>query len=451
MLRRYLLEIGMEEFPAGYVAQTKNQVIRTMEAMLNEEEIPFEKVSIDCTPRRFAILISGLPENTREKKMERRGPSRKIAFDEEGNPTKALEGFLRGQDATLEDVAIREIKGEDYVFVSKKLPGKSVEEILKNRVPEVIRSWTFPKSMRWGGKNFRFARPVRWILSLMEDKILPFELEGIPVGNQTNGHRFLGKNPVTVPSVDDYEKLLEENYVIVNEEKRRDMILTQSRKLVRGIGGELLFDEDLLDEIVHIVEYPTALLGNIQPEYLELPKEVIITPMKDHQRYFPVVDGKGNLAPYFVTVRNGGTKGLDTVRKGNEKVLAPRLEDAKFFFEEDLKTGLEDKVPALKKVTFHEKLGSLYDKTLRLEALCERLGKELAVGKETIANLKRSAYLSKADLTTNMVTEFPELEGTMGRIYAEEDGENPISESHRGTVCPGCFGEASQNDQRKNP
>ena len=426
MLRRYLLEIGMEEFPAGYVKNAKRQAVDTMAKMLSEQEIPYEKIEMETTPRRFALWFYGLPEHTAEKSLEAKGPAVKIAFDGSGNPAKPLEGFLRAQGATAEDISIRALKGVEYVFVNKKIPGRPVEEILTQELPGVIKSWVFPKSMRWGGKNFRFARPVRWIVSLMEAEVLPFDLEGIPVGRLSYGHRFLGKNPISIHSVDSYEAQLEENYVIVNEKRREDLIWAQSRKLVRGIGGELLSDEDLLDEIVHIVEYPTALLGNIRPEYLKLPKEVIITPMKDHQRYFPVVDDKGRLLPYFVTVRNGDAKGLEIVRKGNEKVLAPRLEDAKFFYEEDLKSSLAEKVDALHKVAFHEKLGSMYEKSLRLEALCSRLGEALDVGEETLENVRRAAHLSKADLTTRMVTEFTELEGTMGRIYAEASGENPI-------------------------
>ncbi len=249
----------------------------------------------------------------------------------------------------------------------------------------IIKSIVFPKSMRWGGgKNIRFARPIRWIVSLYNESVVPFDLEGIKVGNITRGHRFLGSSHIEVNSVDEYFKILEENYVIVDQNKRKDIIKYGSERLAKEKGGNLLMDAELLEEVTYLVEYPTPpLIGRIEDEYLQLPVDVVITPMKEHLRYFPVVDDKGRLLPYFITVRNGNEKHIDIVTKGNEKVLGARLEDAKFFYYEDIKKPLEDYVEELNNIIFQEKLGTLYDKTIRVQKLAEKIGNYLEVGQET--------------------------------------------------------------------
>ncbi len=292
----------------------------------------------------------------------------------------------------------------------------------------IIKSIVFPKSMRWGGgKNIRFARPIRWIVSLYNESVVPFDLEGIKVGNITRGHRFLGSSHIEVNSVDEYFKILEENYVIVDQNKRKDIIKYGSERLAKEKGGNLLMDAELLEEVTYLVEYPTPpLIGRIEDEYLQLPVDVVITPMKEHLRYFPVVDDKGRLLPYFITVRNGNEKHIDIVTKGNEKVLGARLEDAKFFYYEDIKKPLEDYVEELNNIIFQEKLGTLYDKTIRVQKLAEKIGNYLEVGQETKKNIERAAYLSKADLVTKMVDEFTELQGKMGMEYAKQSGENEI-------------------------
>ena len=427
MSNKYLLEIGVEELPARFVSNTLTQMKNYTEKLLNEERIPFEEMSLYSTPRRLVIIIDGLPERQANLEGLVKGPSKKIAFDNEGNPTKALQGFLRGQSATIDEIFTKEYNGEEYVYLNKVKEGKLVEDILKENMGSMIKSITFPKSMRWGGKNLRFARPIRWLVSILNDKVVEFSLEGIVASNITRGHRFLGSNHIEIKHVDEYIDKLKDNYVIVDGNKRKEKIKYGCEKLAREKGGTLLTDEELLDEITNIVEYPTPMIGRIDEQYLELPKEVVTTPMKEHQRYFPVVDDKKRLLPYFITVRNGNDEYLDVVIKGNEKVIGARLEDAKFFYNEDIKTPLEDYVEELKNIVFQEKLGTLYDKTIRVQKLAVKIGNYLEVGEETEKNIDRAGYLSKADLVTKMVDEFTELQGVMGREYAKISGENEIA------------------------
>lgn len=425
-MNNYLLELGVEEFPAAYVELTKKQLIDGFEKTFKENKISCGEFRVETTPRRFVVYALEMELESVSEKVKVKGPSKKIALDQEGNPSKALLGFLRGQIKTIDDVYY-EVQGKDeYVFIDKVIEQKPIVEVLKEAVPNIIRSLNFPKAMKWGGRSFRFARPLRWIVSIFDDEVLAFEFENIPVSNISKGHRILGKSQIEIDKIDNFENLLKENGVILKQEDRRNIILRGANLLSKEKGGNLYNDEKLLDEIVNITEYPTPLIGKIKDEFLSLPKEVIITPMKDHQRYFPIVDDKGELLPFFITVRNGDEKGLDQVRKGNEKVLAPRLEDAKFFFDEDIKYGLENYVEVLKTATFHEKLGTIYDKTKRLEKLSKMLGEELEVGETTIENLERAAQLSKADLVSKLVIEFTELQGIMGRLYAKRMGENDL-------------------------
>lgn len=426
MSSRYLLEIGVEEFPAAYIDPTKKQLKTLFVALLKDYDVKYKALIVESTPRRFAVIIEDIVSESSVKEELVKGPSKSIAFDEDSNATKALLGFLRSQGGSLEDVIIQEFNGGEYVYLNKKITSPGFEELVEKEVPSLIRSIVFPKSMKWGGKNIKFARPIRWIVSMLDDEVLPFDLEGIRVSNHTKGHRFLGQSDIILQSAESYEQSLKENYVIIGYEERKEIIVRGINRLAKENGGNVLIDEALLDEVTNIVEYPTPLIGNIKKEYLSLPKEVIITPMKDHQRYFPVVDDNNQLMPYFITVRNGDAKGLDNVARGNEKVLAARLEDAKFFYEEDSKISLEDYVNKLKTIVFQANLGTMYDKTKRLEKLVTLIGNKLEVGDETLENLTRTAYLCKADLSTRMVVEFTELQGAMGRIYARNSKENSI-------------------------
>ncbi|QQY80483.1 glycyl-tRNA synthetase beta chain [Keratinibaculum paraultunense] len=423
---KYLLEIGVEELPARFIDDALEQLRNNTEKTLEEKRIIFENIETYATPRRLVLVIKGLAEKQKTIYQKVKGPAKRIAYDNEGNPTKALKGFMRGQGVDIDQITLQEYKGEIYVYANVKKEGKVTEDVLSENMPNIIRSIVFPKSMKWGGKNIRFARPIRWIVSIYNNKVVPFDLEGIKVGNVTRGHRFLGSSYIELNSVDEYFDVLEKNYVIVDQNKRRDIIKYGSKRLAKEKGGNLLLDPELLEEVTYLVEYPTPLIGRIAEEYLELPVDVIITPMKEHLRYFPVVDDSGRLLPYFITVRNGNEEYLDIVRKGNEKVLEARLEDAKFFYYEDIKNPLENYVDELKNIIFQEKLGTLYDKTIRVQKLADKIGDYLEVGQETKNNINRAAYLSKADLVTKMVDEFTELQGRIGMEYAKQSGENEI-------------------------
>ena len=426
MSKNYLVEIGVEELPARYIDNALEQFKNNTTKLFKEERINFEEIKAYSTPRRLTLLIYGLDEKQSDLNEKAKGPTKKIAFDDDENPTKALLGFMRGQGVDISSIYTEEFKGEDYVFANIAKEGKPLEEIISANMANMIKSITFPKSMKWGNKNIKFARPIRWIVSLLDTEVVEFELEGIPVSNITRGHRFLGSSNIEISNVDEYEELLRENYVIVDQEERLEIVKYGSERLVKEKGGNLQEDDQLLHEITNIVEYPTPLIGRIKEEYLELPRDVVTTPMKEHLRYFPVLDDKGRLLPYFVTVRNGNEEYIDIVTKGNEKVLGARLEDAKFFYMEDLKKPLDEYVEKLKNIVFQEKLGTLYDKTKRVEKLVVKIGESLEVGEETEKNAERAAFLGKADLVTKLVSEFTELQGTMGMEYAKVSGENEI-------------------------
>ena len=423
-MHNYLLEIGVEEIPSDYVKNTKIQLRDKFKNLLDENKLSYEEIEIESTPRRFMVLLKNVVENDQAETISVRGPSVKIAFDEEKNPTRALEGFLKGQKASLDDVIIKEQKGEDYIFVEKKEESKSLEQVLKENVYEIVKSISFPRSMRWGGKSIRWARPIRWFVSLLDDEILDFDAEGIDVGNITKGHRSLGLDKIEIEKITDYEEKLKENYVILRGKDRRDIILKGLNSLSNQVGGQYMKDEGLLDEVVNIVEYPTVLVGEIDNEYLELPREVITTPMKDHQRYFPILDDSEKLLPYFCLVRNGDDYESQNVIEGNKKVLVARLEDAKFFYNLDTEKKLEDYVADLENLVFFEGLGNMDQKRQRLEELAQRYQKELNLANDITEDAIRAAHLSKADLVTKMVVEFTELQGTMGYIYALNSGEN---------------------------
>ncbi len=423
MMSNYLLEIGVEEIPSDYVKNTKRQLEDKFKKLIEENKLTCESISVESTPRRFAILLNNVEADLTEKTVSVKGPSVKIAYDEGGEPKKPLLGFLKGQGADLSDVVIREFKGEDYIYVEKKERSKSVPEVLRENVYELVKSISFPRSMRWAGKSIRWARPIRWFVSILDDEVLDFDAEGISVGRVTKGHRTLGSNHIEIDEIQNYENLLKENYVILKYKDRKDIILRGLNRLSSEVGGEYMKDEALLDEVINIVEYPTVLIGGIDKDYLEIPKEVITTPMKDHQRYFPVLDENKNLLPYFLVVRNGDEEFKENVVEGNKKVLVARLEDAKFFYDIDMKKPLEAYVDELENLAFFEGLGNMKLKTERLMDLTERYRQALAIGEDMAHPIGRAAYLSKADLVTKMVVEFTELQGTMGRIYASKSGE----------------------------
>lgn len=425
-MNKYLLEIGVEELPARFVELALSQLKDKTAKMLKENEVEFESVDVYATPRRLSAVVNGISLFQNDLDIVNKGPSKKISFDADNNPTKPLLGFMKSQNISLDDIEIKEFKGEEYVFASIHKKGENVENIIKENAANLIKSINFPKNMKWGGKNIKFARPIRWVLSLLNDKTIEFDFENIPVGNVTRGHRFLGSSNIVVDHVDNYEKLLRDNYVILNQEEREEIIKYGSKKLAKSLGGEIYEDDELLEELTYIVEYPTPIVGKIKDEYLELPKEVITTPMRDHLRYIPVYDSKGALLPYFITIRNGNEEYKDIVVAGNEKVLGARLEDAKFFYHDDVSKPLEDYVDELHGVMFQDKLGTMYDKSQRVKSLSTKIGEYLEVADETIESLERAAFLAKADLNTKTVQEFTELQGVMGSIYAEKSNESEI-------------------------
>ncbi|WP_195336147.1 glycine--tRNA ligase subunit beta [Paraclostridium bifermentans] len=422
-MKNYLLfEIGVEELPARYVNSAMDQLKTNIVKSFNENRITFDEVNVYSTPRRLTVIVNNICEKQSDLEEEVKGPAKRIAVDAEGNYTKPLLGFMKSKGIKEEDLYFKQVGKEEYAFGKIKQDGQLTSEVLKSILPEAIKSMTFPKAMRWGGKNMRFIRPIRWMVCILNDSVLDIELEGIVSSNTTKGHRFLGESEFEVNTLNEYLTKLEENFVILNQDKRKELIKKQCDDVAKSLGGEIEFDEELLEEVTHLVEYPTAFYGEFDEDYAKLPKEVVITPMKQHQRYFPVLkDGK--LLPNFIAVRNGDSNRIDNVKKGNEKVLEARLADALFFYKEDTKKSLESYIEKLKTVVFQAKLGTVYDKSLRIEKLAndilEKLN-ETDIKEDTL----RAAKLCKADLVTGMVFEFTELQGVMGREYAKVSGEN---------------------------
>lgn len=424
-MNNYLLfEVGVEELPSRFVSSTLEQIKNNLTKLFNDNRIVFDDIETYGTPRRLTFVVKGISDRQSNLEEEVKGPSKKIAVDADGNFTKPALGFIKSKGLKEEDVYFKQVGKDEYIFGTIKQEGIETSEVLKTILPEAVKAVTFPKAMRWGGKNMRFARPIRWMVTLLNDEVLEVNLEGIVSSNVTKGHRFLGEKEFTVNSLEDYYEKLEKNYVIPDKNKRKELIKNQCIEVANSLGGEVEFDDDLLEEVTHLVEYPTAFYGEFDSAYANLPKEVVTTPMKEHQRYFPVVkDGK--LLPNFIAVRNGNDYKIDVVKAGNEKVLVARLEDALFFYKEDTKKNLESYIEKLKTVVFQAKLGTVYDKTLRIEKLSSDILESLNLNyiKEDVI---RAAKLCKADLVTGMVFEFTELQGIMGREYAKVGGENEV-------------------------
>lgn len=422
-MKNYLLfEIGVEELPARYVNSAMEQLKLNIVKSFDENRITYDSVNVYSTPRRLTVVVDNICERQEDLEEEVKGPAKKIAVDADGNFTKPLLGFMKSKGIKEEDLYFKQVGKEEYAFGKIKQEGKLTSEVLKTVLPEAIKSMTFPKAMRWGGKNMRFIRPIRWMVCILNDSVLDIELEGIVSGNVTKGHRFLGESEFEVNTLDEYLAKLKENFVILNQDERKSIIKEQCEEVAKSLGGEIELDEELLEEVTHLVEYPTAFYGEFDEDYAKLPKEVVITPMKQHQRYFPVLkDGK--LLPNFIAVRNGDSHRIDNVKSGNEKVLEARLADALFFYKEDTKKSLESYIEKLKTVVFQAKLGTVYDKTLRIEKLANDILDKLNESGAKEDTL-RAAKLCKADLVTGMVFEFTELQGVMGREYAKVSGEN---------------------------
>ena len=425
MSKDLLLEIGTEEVPAHVMPHLLADLKRLAGDLLAEHRLGYEGLRTIGTPRRSALLVTGLAERQEDVSTETRGPSVDIAFDAEGNPTKAGAGFARGQGIDPAEL----IQRDGYVYASVHEKGAETATLLAELLPELIRAIPLPNSMRWGDLDFRFIRPIRWIVALYGNEVVPFTLANVASGNASRGHRTLAPEEFIIASPADYEAACEKAYIIVDPERRRAMICEQIAETAKACGGTAEITPDLLEEVLYLVEYPTALSGAFEEKYLALPAETVITPMRDHQRYFPVKAADGSLLPVFITVRNGGRKHLDVVAHGNERVLRARLADAQFFFDEDRKKSLAEHREKLKTVVFQQGLGSMYEKTERLMGLVTAIVEDIVPDEESYETLatdaRRAAELSKADLVTGMVTEFTELQGIMGREYALLDGEKP--------------------------
>ena len=420
MAKDLLFEIGAEEIPAGFMPNILGQLKQLAETKLNDAHLPFESIETYGTPRRLALIVKGLADASAEISERHKGPSASIAYDADGNATKAAIGFARGKGLDVADLVVE----DGYIYAETKTAGVPAKDIVSEMLPQLITGLNFPKSMHWGDLDAKFVRPVRWLVALLDEEVIPVEFATVQSGNVTRGHRFLGADEITIKNAASYVETLKENFVMVDQDARRELISKQLHDMAASKNASIVWDDDLLEEINYLVEWPTALCGGFEESYLALPDAAIITPMKDHQRYFPLVDQDGKLLPMFLTVRNGSDHSIEVVQAGNERVLRARLDDAKFFFNEDRKKPLIDRQDGLTKIVFQEGLGNLADKTERLLKLGRVFGEECGLHEDAAVVLERATELAKTDLTTGMVTEFTELQGVMGKEYALLDGES---------------------------
>ena len=421
MAKDLLFEIGAEEIPAGFMPNILGQLKQLAETKLNDAHLPFESIAAYGTPRRLALIVKGLADASAEISERHKGPSASIAYDADGNATKAAIGFACGKGLDVADLVVE----DGYIYAETKTAGVPAKDIVSDMLPQLITGLNFPKSMHWGNLDAKFVRPVRWLVALLDEEVIPVEFATVKSGNVTRGHRFLGADEITIKNAASYVDTLKENFVMVDQDARRELISKQLHDMADSKNASIVWDDDLLEEINYLVEWPTALCGGFEESYLALPDAAIITPMKDHQRYFPLVDQNGKLLPMFLTVRNGSDHSIEVVQAGNERVLRARLDDAKFFFNEDRKKPLIDRQDGLTKIVFQEGLGNLADKTERLLKLGRVFGEECGLHEDAAVVLERATELAKTDLTTGMVTEFTELQGVMGKEYALLDGEFP--------------------------
>jgi glycyl-tRNA synthetase beta chain len=422
--RDFLFEIGLEEMPARFVTDSMNQLQEKVKSWLETNQLTYENIHAYSTPRRLAVVVEGLLEKQEDVTLEAKGPAKKVALTADGEWSKAAQGFTRGQGLTVEDIYFKEINGVEYVHVQKHVEGKETKEILSS-IASVATSLHFPKNMRWADEDLRYVRPIKWLIALFGEDIIRFEIAKVKSDRVSSGHRFLG-GQVELKDAGSYVEEMLSNYVIVDATERKEAIRKQLSIIGEENGWDIPVDEDLLEEVNNLVEYPTALFGTFESEYLSLPEEVLITSMKEHQRYFPVKSEEGTLLPYFVTVRNGNHENLDIVARGNEKVLRARLSDAAFFSKEDEKLVIEEAVKKLDKIVFHEEIGTTGEKVRRVQTIASDLAELLNVEYETKNHVERAASIYKFDLVSHMVYEFPELQGIMGEKYAVAKGESPI-------------------------
>ena len=423
MTQSLLLEIGLEELPAQYVRTSSEQLAKRVEDFFKNANLAFESVEAFATPRRLAVRVNGLVEEQADREEIFKGPSLAIA-QKDGAWTKAAEGFVRGKGLTTDDIYVEEVNGVEYIHVKQHIAGKSTKEVVKN-LSSVITDMKFPVTMRWAAHTFEYLRPIHWIVALYGSEVIEeIGVLDVKAGRISRGHRFLGKE-ATIENPESYEKALAEQFVIVNQDERKALVRKQIQELAAKNNWIIPIDEDLLEEVSSILEYPTAFAGTFDEKYLVVPEAVLVTSMKEHQRYFVVYNQEKQLLPFFVSVRNGNDYMIENVAKGNQKVLTARLEDALFFYEEDLKIPMTTFLKKLETLNFHAKIGSMTEKMDRVQLLVGRLAKELNLPSDVVVTAQRAASIYKFDLVTNMVGEFPELQGIMGEIYALKQGETP--------------------------
>lgn len=438
--KELFLEIGCEEIPAGFIPRATAEMKAIITKELALARLSFSEITTLATPRRLVLVVKDIPTIQPDAEITATGPSLKAAYDPSGKPTKAAEGFARGQGIDVADLqTITTDKGE-YLFASKHVTGRPTHELLTELLPSLVANIPFKKSMRWGEQEVRFARPIHWIVALFDGTVIPFSFGLIESGKISRGHRFMANTTFPVSDFATYLVECERHFVIPDPEKRKEIIRRETHRVAIAAGGHLLPDEELLEQVAYLVEYPSAVHGTFSPEFLKVPKEVLITSMRSHQRYFSIVDANGGLLPGFITINNTLTEDPSVVVKGNERVLRARLSDARFFFEEDKKVRLDERVEALKKVVYQQKLGTSFEKMERFRSLAEGLAEKLNPAAK--AQTSRAAWLCKADLVSAMVCEFPEVQGIMGREYALLEGEstevaNAIAEHYLPTQAGG--------------
>jgi len=424
----FLLEVGTEELPADFIASAIDQWRSLMSQSLADELLTPKSIEVYGTPRRLSVLMDGLPEQQPDREEEVKGPPAKAAF-KDGKPTKAAEGFAKKQGVKIEDFEIRPTEKGDFVFIRKQIPGRLLSELFAEWVPQWISGLEGRRFMRWGDGQIRFPRPIRWLVALFDDQVLPIVLENGStqiIGDRLSyGHRVLHPQPVSLDRASDYLAAMESIFIQVDPKKRQEIIKTQVKACAEKVGGYARISPDLLAEVTNLVEYPTAVVGKFDDDFLQIPAEVTTMEMESHQRYFPVFQSEtsGELLPYFITISNGDPAKSDLIAQGNERVIRARLADGQFFYQADLAKPLESYVDKLETVTFQEKLGSVRDKVERIRTCVGVLAEQLQLSSEERELCDRTALLCKADLVTQMVYEFPELQGVMGEKYALCSGE----------------------------
>ena len=427
LLNDLLIEIGHEEIPAGFLPDALRAFKEIMEDELKRARLSFKDIISLGTPRRTALYVKAIAHRQEDIIEEITGPPRTVAFNEAGEPQKAILGFVKKNNASIEDVFIKETPRGEYCCIKKTVHGSDATDVLPQIIRNAVADIPFKKTMKWEDSGFRFARPIRWLVALLGDEVIDVSIAGIKAGAHTYGHRFHADgSPIPLrANLDHYVSVLKDAHVIVSSDERRKIIKDGTARLSQKIGASCLKDDELIEINTFLTEYPYAVLGDFSPDFLELPDEVLITVMREHQKYFSVIDENGALLPHFIAINNIKPFSDETLKKGHERVLRARLNDAKFFFTEDTKRPLHEYIDGLKGVVFHKDLGSLYDKTLRIKDIALKIAAMLepSLEDETISNIERAAQLSKADLITEMVGEFPDLQGIMGGIYAVKSGE----------------------------